>query len=209
MSYAARIKELLTPLERQLFRKLNSPQKIQDYLDSLPINFEPDGETYMSPRRTIAAKEAHCLEGAVLAAAALGCHGQKPLLMDFQTKDVDEDHVIALFRQNGFWGAISKTNHAILRYRDPVYRSPRELAISFFNEYFIESGEKTLLRYSAPFDMSRFDPKKWVTAGEDLYWLVDRLDDSRHFPLVPEKNRRLIRKASKVERDSLLHAEWE
>jgi hypothetical protein len=209
MSYSDHIEKVLTPLERRLFRKLNSPQKIQDYLDTLPINFETDGETYMSPRRTIAAKTAHCLEGAVFAAAVLASHGQKPLVMDFQTKDIDEDHVVALFRQNGLWGAISKTNHAILRWRDPIYRSPRELAASYFNEYFIETGEKTLKAYSAPFDLSRFGPKKWVTAGEDLYWLVDRLDDSRHFPLVPKKNRRLVRKTSQVERDSLLHAEWE
>ena len=208
MSYGARIKELLTPLERRLFQKLDSPQRIQDYLDRLSINFEDSGETYMSPRRVIRAKTAHCLEGAIFAAAVLAYHGQKPLLMDFQTKDSDEDHVIALFKQNGFWGAISKTNHAILRYRDPIYRSPRELAASYYNEYFINSGEKTLLHYSRPFDLSRFAPEKWITAGEELYWLVDRIDDSRHFPLVPQKNRRLIRKASKVERDSLLHAEW-
>jgi hypothetical protein len=149
------------------------------------------------------------MEGALLAAAALAYHGQKPLLMDFQTKMVDEDHVIALFRQNGYWGAISKTNHAILRYRDPIYRTPRELAVSYFNEYFIESGEKTLLKYSAPFDLSGIPPEKWITAGEELYFLIEKLDKSRHFPLVPEKNRRLIRKAAKVERDSLLHAEWE
>lgn len=209
MTYSDRIKKLLTPLERRLFHKLNSPQKIQDYLDTLPINFEPAGETYMSPRRTIRAKTAHCMEGALLAAAALAYHRQKPLLMDFQTKMVDEDHVIALFRQNGYWGSISKTNHAILRYRDPIYKSPRELAASYFNEYFIDSGEKTLLRFSAPFDLSRIPPEKWITAGEDLYEIVERLDKSRHFPLVPEKNRRFIRRASKVERDSLLHREWE
>jgi hypothetical protein len=119
-SYISRLKSLLAPREQAIFRKLSSGQKIQDYLDALPINFEHRGETYMSPRRVIRTKTAHCFEGALLAAAALAVHGQPPLLMDFRTAPTDEDHVVALFRSGGLWGAISKTNHAILRYRDPV-----------------------------------------------------------------------------------------
>ncbi len=206
--YADRIKALLTPLERRIFQRLSTPLKIQDYLDTLSINFEMMGETYMSPRRTIAAKTAHCFEGALLAAVALAYHGEKPLLMDFRTVPADEDHVVALFRVGGLWGALSKTNHAILRYRDPVYRSPRELAMSYFNEYLEWDGKKSLREYSAPFDLSRYAPEKWVTAGDELQWLVDELDASRHFPTAPKKNMRQLRRAAPVELRAMKVVEW-
>ena len=208
MSYRNRIKRLLTPPERRMFQTLATPQKIQNYLDALPINFEAEGETYMAPRRVLRAKTAHCFEGALLAAAALAYHGQKPLLLDFRTIPDDEDHVAALFRQNGYWGAISKTNHAILRYREPVYRSPRELAMSFFHEYLMWDGRKSLRAYSRPFDLSRFKPEKWVTAEKDLFWLVEALDASRHFPIVPKKNLRLLRKAYPIELQAMKLTEW-
>src|SRR3989344_3456038 len=133
--YGEKIKALLSPAEKKIFRKLITPQKIQDYLDTLPVNFEQKGETYMSPRRAIRARAAHCFEGALLAAAALAYHGKPPLLMDFRPTPTDGDHVVAVFCERGRWGAISKTNHAILRYRDAVYESPRELAMSFFHAY--------------------------------------------------------------------------
>src|SRR3989344_2594968 len=152
MTYTNKLKMVLSPAERKVLAKLNSPQKIQDYLDTLPINFELQGETYMSPRRVIRNRIAHCFEAALFAAAAIAYHGQKPLLMDFQTIPDDEDHVVTLFKQNGYWGAISKTNHAILRYREPIYKSPRELAMSYFNEYTMYDGRKSMRAYSAPFD---------------------------------------------------------
>ncbi|OGG51037.1 hypothetical protein A2763_04165 [Candidatus Kaiserbacteria bacterium RIFCSPHIGHO2_01_FULL_54_36] len=207
--YAERIKALLSPAERKIIARLTTPQKIQDYLDTLPVNFELRGETYMSPRRTIKQRTAHCFEGALLAAAALAYHGQKPLLMDLQTTPSDEDHVVALFEQNGRWGAISKTNHSILRYRDAVYLSPRELAMSYFHEYIEwKSAKKSLRGYSAPFDLSRYAPKRWVTAEEELEWLVEALDSSRHFPIALEKNLRQLRRASKIELKTLDLAEW-
>lgn len=206
--YSDRIKALLTPPEKKLFQKLSSPQKIQDYLDTLPINFEMRGETYMSPRRVIATKTAHCFEGALVAAAALAYHGQKPFLMDFRTSPTDEDHVVTLFKINGMWGAFSKTNHSILRYRDAVYRTPRELAMSYFHEYLLWSGKKSLREYSAPFDLSRYAPKGWVTAPDELDWLVQTLDDSRHFPAAPEKNMKQLRKATAVELRAMKNIEW-
>src|SRR3989338_6696338 len=118
MSYRKELKAMLSPIEHKVLAKLNSPRKIQDYLDTLPINFETAGETYMSPRRVMRNKTAHCCEGAFLATAAFSYHGQKPLLLDLVTIERDEDHVVALFRENGLWGAISKTNHPILRYRE-------------------------------------------------------------------------------------------
>ena len=206
--YSKRLKALLTPPEHAIFKKLFTPQKIQDYLDTLPINFEMTGETCMSPRATIRAKTAHCIEGAFLAAAALAYHGQKPFLMDFQTHPDDEDHVVALFQQNGRWGAISKTNHAILRYRDPVYVTPRELALSYFHEYLMWDGRNSLVAYSNPFDLRRYRPEKWVTTEKSLVWLADALDDAKHLPLVPKKNRRLFRKASNVELRAMKIVEW-
>src|SRR3989338_9619500 len=206
--YRIRLKSILTPAERRLFERLSSPQKIQAYLDTLPVNFEASGETYMSPRRVIRAKTAHCFEGALLAAAALAYHGKPPLLMDFRTTPTDEDHVVAVFCERGRWGAISKTNHAILRYRDAVYESPRELAMSFFHEYLEWDGRKSLRAYSRPFDLSRFAPEKWVTATEELHSLVEALDDSRHFPIAPKQIMRKLRPAARVEIRAMKVTEW-
>ena len=207
-SYPARIKQILTSPERVLYTKLSSPQKIQDYLDSLPINFEMSGESYQSPRRVLKSNTAHCFEGAVFAAAVLGYHGEAPLLLDFQTLPKDVDHVVAPFKQNGYWGAISKTNHAIVRWRDPVYKSIRELAMSYFHEYLLWNGRKSLVAYSAPFDLSKYPPEKWITAGEDLDEIAEALDQSRHFPAVAKKNMRMLRKGSAVELRAMKLVEW-
>lgn len=202
------MKRLLSPAEYRVLRRLHTPQKIQDYLDAVPINFEERGETYMSPRRVMRHRKAHCIEGALLAAAALALHGEKPLLMDLRSLAHDVDHVVALFRRNGYWGAISKTNHPVLRYRDPIYPDVRSLALSYLHEYFMDTGEKTLREYSAPFDLTRYAPEAWVTAEEDLDSLVDDLDRARHFPLVPKKNRRLMRRASGFEIKATAVTEW-
>ena len=206
--YAERIKAVLTSPERKIFARLTSPSKIQDYLDTLPINFEMAGETYMSPRRTLRTKKAHCFEGALVAAAALAFHGQKPLLMDLRTVHPYEDHIVALFRSGGLWGAISKTNHVILRYRDPVYRSVRELAMSYFHEYIESDGKKSLREYSAPFDLSRYAPAQWITATEEMHWLVDALDACRHSPIAPKKIMRTLREAARIEIKAGDLVEW-
>lgn len=212
MTIRNQIAQLLNPLELKLFKKLSSPQKIQNYLDSLKINFEMQGSTYvetnMTPRAVMASQSAHCLEGAIFAAAVLAYHGQRPLLMDFRTIPVDEDHVIALFKQNGLWGAISKTNHSTLRWRDPIYRTTRELSLSYAHEYLLWNGKKSLIEYSAPFSLSRFDPKKWVIGREDLDWLPDALDNARHFPIAPKKNLELRRKADNIELRAMQLVEW-
>lgn len=210
MRLADRIKTLLTPPEQKLFERLNSPIKIQDYLDTLPNNFNLKGDTYMSPRRTIKAQTSHCAEGALLAAAVLAFHGEKPLLMDLRAVSlaVDVDHVVALFKRNGYWGAISKTNYPVLRYRDPIYPDIRSLALSYFHEYFLDSGRKTLGEYSAPFDLSKYAPEEWIVAEEDLDEIMSDLDTSRHFPLVPKKNRKLLRLASKIEIATTAAREW-
>lgn len=206
--YRADIRAVLSPAERRFFAKLGSPRKIQNYLDTLPINFEQTGETYMSPRRVLATKTAHCFEGALLAAAALAYQGQKPLLLDLRTVSYDEDHVVTLFKENSRWGAISKTNHAVLRYRDAIYKDVRELAMSYFHEYILPNGKKTLRTYSAPFDLSKFAPERWVTAQEDLYWLVEKLDTSKHFSIATHKQLRTLRNATPFEVKTTAVVEW-
>jgi hypothetical protein len=207
MTFSARLRSLLSPKERKIFAKLNTPNKVQDFLDHLPINFEISGETNFSPVRVLSEMQAHCLEGAAFAAAVLAYHGQRPLLMDFQTGYDDEDHVVALFEQNGFWGAISKTNHSVLRFRDAIYKSPRELAMSYAHEYFMWDARKSLRAYSKPYDMSRYAPEKWVTVREDLNWLPEAIDKSPHYPILPSKNFRL-RPVAKIEILNMKQTEW-
>jgi hypothetical protein len=207
-SYSQRLRSILSAAEHKTFRRLNSPQRIQDFLDSLAVNMELDGHTYMSPRRVLASRQAHCVEGALLAAAALAYHGERPLLLDFQAAYHDEDHVVALFRANGHWGAISKTNHPGLRYRDPIHHSIRGLAASYFHEYYLWDGRKSLRNFSRPFDLSRYAPESWVTAERDLDSLVHALDASAHHPIIPKGNLRKLRPASAFEIHASATTEW-
>lgn len=198
----------LTEKEFAVLKKLSTPEKIQDFLDTLPINHEPDGDTCMSPRQVLKVRKAHCIEGAMVAAAALLIQGQPPLLLDLKTLPCDVDHVVALYKCNGYWGAISKTNHAVLRFRDPVYRTVRELALSYFHEYvLIRTGQKTLRSYSVPFSLQRYGTD-WITATEDVWYVAYAIDAIRHFPLVPEKNKRFIRKISPLEMKVGQAVEW-
>ena len=144
------------------------------------MNFSLNGDTAMSPRRVLEARMAHCAEAAVFAAAALAYHGRPPLLMDIRALPRDQDHIVTLFRERGLWGAISKTNHAVLRWRDPIYRSVRELAMSYAHEYCLPGGKKSMLSYSKPFSLARYAPKSWVIAPEDLDQLLVDLDTSPH-----------------------------
>jgi hypothetical protein len=199
--------EDLTAEERRLFRRLRTPGAIQDYLDRIPINFEPDGQTCRSPRGVLRAGVAHCLEAAHLAAAAFWFHGRAPLLLDLKARRDDFDHVVAPFLERGRWGAISKTNHAVLRWRDPVYFSPRELAMSYFHEYFKDNGRKTLVSHSRPFDLSRRDAG-WVTSEKNLWHLQYALDRARHDPIAPRRALRRLRPAAELERRAGRLVEW-
>lgn len=179
--------------------KLDTPEKIQDFLNKLPFNFEEKGETYMSPARALEVGKAHCFEGALIATLALEMHGHKPLLLDLKTTlDRDIDHVVALFKQDGYWGAISKTNHAVLRYREPIYKTIRELALSYFHEYFLNNGEKTLRSYSKPFDLSKCGID-WKGSEKNLFKLVETLDKSPHTQILNKKQIKNLRKADKIE----------
>lgn len=188
-----------------LLKKLDTPIKIQDFLETLSANFR---NTSHSPKKVLEQKKAHCFEGALLAAAILRFHGQPPLVVDLKVADGDDSHVIAVFKENGFWGAIGKTNHAVLRYRDPVYKSIRELVMSFFNEYFLENGKKTLRSYSEPINLSRFDKSKWMTSEKNLYFIVDFIDKVFHKKILNPKMISNLRKADPIERKILNSVQW-
>jgi hypothetical protein len=199
----------LTPAERRLFKKLNTPGKIQDYLDKMPSNVLASSEhTMRGPRYVIKAQRAHCAEGAMLAAACLAYHGRPPFLLSLESTANDLDHVVAPFKINGRWGAISKTNYPVLRWRDPVYQSPRELAMSYFHEYFLDTGRKTLRRYSLPFDIAQYEPLRWVVAPGDIDWLIEALGRAKHYPIAPPAAIKKLRRASKIEIEATVQREW-
>ncbi|HEX3099965.1 MAG TPA: hypothetical protein VHQ41_03245 [Patescibacteria group bacterium] len=189
--------------ERKILQRLSSPAKIQDFLDSLPMNFS-DADPCLCPQQVLQQRTAHCMEGALLAAAALHFHGHRPLLLDLTTTPNDEDHVVALFSQgtgvSKRWGAISKTNHAVLRYREPVYKTVRELAMSYFHEYFLNStGQKTLRTFSEPFDLSKFAHLNWLSSQEGIMEIIQAMSDSPHEQILTKQQIKNLRKADAVE----------
>lgn len=192
------INNVLSERELAIFKKLNTPRKIQDFVEGVPINFDKGKDTLMSPRRILEEGKAHCIEGALFAAAVLWFHGHKPLLLDLQATYDDYDHVVALFCHNGLWGAISKTNHAVLRYREPVYRTVRELALSYFHEYFDDRGKKNLRNYSRPFNLARFGTT-WIAADKDLWHIAEALDNSPHYSILTKSMIASLRRADKTE----------
>ena len=195
----------LTRAEFAVLRRLDSPQKIQAFLFGLKQNFEPDGDTCGTVREVLRARSADCIEGAMLGAAALWVHGEPPLVLDLRAVR-DYDHVVALFRRHGRWGAISKTNGIGLRWRDPVYRTLRELAMSYFHEYTIRREHKPLREFSVPFDLRRVDPKVWVGGNGDVWHVAETLDELRHFPLVSGHHLKAVTRRDPFERkaDGLL-----
>ena len=194
--------EAFTESELVVLKKLDTPIKIQDYLDSIPFNHEESGETCMSPKRVIREKKAHCMEGALFASACLILQKREPLILSLKVLPSDYDHVITLYKENGYWGAISKTNHVVLGFRDPIYKTVRELAMSFFHEYFlVKTGEKSLRGYSRPINISTF-PDSWLTSEEDLFPIAIKICDSFHNSIIPKGNEKFLRKATKLERAS-------
>jgi len=182
----------LTRDEAATLCRLSTPAALQDFITALPINHEPDGDTLYTVRQVLRHRRAHCIEAALVAACALWIHGEAPLLIDFQAHD-DYDHVAALFRRGGRWGTISKSNHVALRHRDPVYRTLRELAMSYFHEYHDVRGRKSLRTYSRAFDLRRLDPASWVTGEADAWALEAKLDATRHYALIDARHERFVR----------------
>ncbi len=171
-----------------MLRNLSTPHRIQKYLDDLPYNKERGGETCRSPRRVMRDQTAHCFEGALLAACALRINGREPLILDLESVR-DDDHVIAIYRDYGCWGAIAKSNYAGLRFREPVYRSLRELVMSFFEHYYNLQGEKTLRAFSRPVNLRRFDRISWMTAEQDLWDIPEYLTTISHTQILTTHKR--------------------
>jgi hypothetical protein len=195
----------LTAREFAQLARLNSPARIQEFVSALAANHEPHGETVHSVRNVLRHRVAHCIEGALLAACALWVHGEPPLVMHLDCAPHDNPHVVALFRRGRSWGALSKSNGAWLRYREPVYRTLRELAMSYFHEFFDKRGHKTLRSYSTAFDLRRIDPALWVTCPDSCWTVHDRLAALRHYPLLrPAQARALSRRDTFEQRSARL-----
>ena len=169
-----------TPAELRKLCSLKDPYGIQRYMDGMPYHL---ADTAWSPRRVLHENTSHCLEGAMFAAAALRANGFPPLIWDLEA-DHDTDHVLAIYKVKGHWGVVAKSNYTGCRFREPVYRSLRELAMSYFNLYFNLRRERTLRRFSRPVDLSRFDHMHSMTTEKPIWFIVDYLFEIPHYKLL-------------------------
>ena len=188
----------LSGAEFAVLRRLTRPEKVQAFLDAIPSNHEIGGETILSVREVLRQHRAHCIEAAFVAACALWIHGDPPLVLYMDCAPSDSPHVVTLFRRDRCWGAISKSRTAYLRYRDPIYRSLRELAMSYFHEYLDDDGRKTLRRYSRSFDLRRLDARLWVTSERACNEANDRVAGLRQYTLVSARQVRLLSHGTEV-----------
>jgi hypothetical protein len=179
--------------ERKIFRHINSPAKIQKFLDDeIGYNQEPDGPTCYSPRRVLREKVAHCMEGALVGAMALRWLGYPPLIVDFEAVR-DSDHVVAVYRVEGRWGAVAKSDYSGLRSREPVYSTIRELAMSYFEHYYNPEGEKTLRAYSRPMNLARFDRKiQWMSTLGEVWNIPEHLCEIPHSSILTKSMKRRL-----------------
>jgi hypothetical protein len=195
----------LRPQELRTLRALKTPARIQKFIDALTYDYS---DSARSPRRILRERRGHCMEGALLAAAALRVNGYPPLLMDLEAVH-DDDHVVALFRERGLWGGIAKSNFAGLRFRAPVYRTLRELAMSYFDHYYNLRGERTLRAYSRPVNLSPLDRQNWMTAEEDVWCVPELLIASKHYALIPGKVARTLPRLDRRSFEAGLHGRVE
>jgi hypothetical protein len=180
--------------EIKFLKTMSDPDKIQGFLDS--VDYNPVYEC-RSPRWVIKKKSAHCFEGALFAAAAMEFNGYPPVIVDLKAYN-DDDHVIAIFKKDGYWGSVAKSNFTSLRYREPVYRSLRELIMSYFDFYFNTDGDKSLRSYSVPLNLTVYNPRHWTTTDEDLEYIGDKLEQLHHYPVVNEKMIKNLKRASEI-----------
>lgn len=171
----------LTSSELARLRALSPPSRLQRFLDEL--TYDVAGRACRSPRRVLREGQVQCLDSALFAAAALRVQGHPPLILDLEA-DRDDDHVLAVYRYRGCWGAVGRSNYSGLRFREPVYRSIRELALSYLESYFNLRREKTLRRYSRPVSLARFDVRGWMSAEENLWYMAEYLVGVRHYRLL-------------------------
>lgn len=183
MSRMTDFDRVLTRPERRFISTLTTPAKIQTFLDEVPYGTE---HLYRCPLRVLREKIAHCFDGALFAAAALRRLGCPPLIMDLLPNHRDDDHVLALYKRNGHWGAIAKSNFVGLRFREPIYRSLRELVMSYFEQFYNLDREKTLRSYTLPLDLRTFDKWSWVTSDDSLERIAQSLDRKRKVPVLTQ-----------------------
>ncbi len=170
----------LSRAELRAVRALKTPYGVQRFLDELPYNL---GYTARSPKHVLHEQTASCLEGGIFAAAALRVLGFPPLIFDLEAEQ-DTDHVVAIFKVHGHWGAVAKSNFTSCRYREPVYRTLRELAMSYFNIYFNLRFARTLRRYSRPVNLARFDHLNWMTTDKPVWFIAEHLCQIPHISLL-------------------------
>jgi len=183
MSTVEAFDQALSYSERQVVSRLKTPRDIQAFLDELPYSAEP---IYRCPLRVLRDRLAHCFDGALFAAAALRRLGYPPLIMDLLPSDRDDDHLLALFKREGHWGAVAKSNFVGLRFREPVYRTLRELVMSFFEQYYNVAREKTLRGYTLPLNLRTFDKRNWMSSDEPLEAIAQRLDEIRRVQVLTQ-----------------------
>ncbi len=183
----------LTNREWKTLAALKNPDRIQRFLDEeIGYNIEAHGPTCLSPRLVLRHGHAHCMEGAMLAAAALRAQGHPPLLLDLEAVR-DDDHVLAVYRVDGGWGAVAKSNYSGLRFREPVYRTLRELVMSYFSHYYNLKGEKTLRTFSSrPINLRRFDTRNWMASEEEVWYIPEHLCTVAHTPVLSNRQIRLL-----------------
>ncbi|MBM3309474.1 MAG: hypothetical protein FJY77_04395 [Candidatus Altiarchaeales archaeon] len=190
-----------TKHELKVLRRLDCPCKVQRFLDKL--EYDPE-ISCKSPRVILRKRKAHCFEGAIFASACLELQGYKPLLVDLRAVN-DDDHIMAVYKKDGFWGAVAKSNFNVLRYREPVYKSIRELALSYFDLYFNTLGEKTLREYSKPMDLNQFNKQNWRTTEKDISFIGDALDEMPHYSILTLKQKKNLSKADETLMKLALH----
>jgi len=191
----------LSPEDLRTLRALNTPARIQKFIDELTYDYS---DSARSPSSVLRERRGHCMEGALVAAAALRVNGHPPLLMDLEAVH-DDDHVIALYRERGLWGGIAKSNFAGLRFRSPVYRTLRELALSYFEHYYNLRGERTLRNYSHAVNLAPLDRCHWMTSEEDVWCVPERLIEAKHYPLFPDTVARALPRLDRRSYEAGMH----
>jgi hypothetical protein len=175
---------LLTRSEHRIVARLTSPAKIQEFLDQTSYSTE---DIYRCPLRVLRESRAHCFDGAVFAAAALRRLGFPPLVLELVPNERDDDHLIALYKRDGLWGAVAKSNFVGLRFREPVFRSLREVVLSYFEQFYNVAGEKTLRAYTLPLDLTRFDALGWTLHDGPMDRIAEALDKKRRISIIMDK----------------------
>jgi len=195
-----------TPAELRKLRSLKTPYGIQRFMDDMPYHLATSA---WSPRRVLRERTAHCLEAAIFGAAALRAIGHRPFIVDLESEH-DTDHVIAVYRERGHWGAVAKSNYAGLEYREPIHRTLRELALSYFLLYFNLRRERTLRTFSRPVDLARFDRRDWMISETDVWYIPEYLLEISHTPLLaPGTAKRLHRVERRTYEAGLVGHRWE